>query len=122
MQLERMELYGELRSGRLDLLQFLDNAGIGRVPQDRQPGECGEDLLQELQSLGCQLGCEKAGPCDVSSRTCKASNEASRNRITDGRHNDGDRLGRLPCGVGGLPSGSHDNVNVSLSEVVSERW
>src|SRR5262245_38911554 len=45
-QLELVELYSEQRCGRLDLLQLLEDAGIGGTPQDRHPGERREGVLQ----------------------------------------------------------------------------
>ena len=79
-----------------------------------------ENIIQQLQSLGSQLGREKAGSRDVPSRSRKARNEAGSYRIADGGHDDGDGLGRLPCGVGRLGSRRQDDVDVSLGEVGSQ--
>ena len=79
-------------------------------------------LGRTLQAFGRQFGRKKAGACDVSSWPCEAGNEASSYRVTNRDHDNGDRLGRLPCGVGGLGSRGQDDVDdLALNELGGKR-
>src|SRR5262249_61967911 len=75
-----------------------------------------------LQAFGRQLGRKKAGARDVPSRPREGGDEASSYRVANGSHDDGDRLGRLPCGVGGLGSSGQDGVNLALNELGGKCW
>ena len=61
----------------LYLLHLLDDAGVGGISTGRPTREsAGTDLLQELQSLGGQLGRHEAEPRDVPARSGEARDEA----------------------------------------------
>ena len=74
-------------------------------------------LGRTLQAFGRQFGRKKAGACDVSSRPREAGDEASSYRVANGGHDDGDRLGRFPCGVGGLGPSGQDGVDLALNKL-----
>src|SRR5262245_24163322 len=121
VQLERVELHSESWRRHLDLFQFLNDAGVGSTPEDSQAGQCRKNLLQQLQAFGRQFGRKKAGACNVSSRPGEAGDEASRYRVANGCHDDGNRLGRLPSGVGRLGSSRQDSVDLALNELGGKR-
>jgi hypothetical protein len=121
VQLERVELHSESWRRHLYLFQFLNDAGIGGTPEDSQAGQCRKNLLQQLQALGRQFGRKKARACDVSSRPREAGDEASSYWVANGCHDDRDRLGRLPCGVGRLGSSRQNGVDLALNELGGKR-
>src|SRR5262245_2857976 len=120
VQLERMELQPESWRRRLDLFQFLNDTGVGCTPEHSQAGQGRKNLLQQLQAFGRQFGRKKAGACDVSSWPREAGDEPSSDRVANGSHHNGDRLGCLSRRVGGLRSGGQDDVDLALNELGGE--
>src|SRR5262249_44257162 len=70
---------------------------IGRVREDGHMADLGDGLLEQLQLFGDDFQTGAAGhPCDVPARAREARDEPGANRITNGNHDDGDRLGGVP--------------------------
>src|SRR5437899_151591 len=82
--------------------------GIGRVPEDRNTGQLGNNLLEQLQTLWAELPEENRASRDVPTWLGQARNDPVTHRIDRGRKNDRDRPRRILCGEG---SGrrEHDN-------------
>ncbi len=67
---------------------------IGRVREDGHTADLGDGLLEQLQLSGDDFQAGIAGhPCDVPARAREARDEPGANRIANGNHDDGDRLG-----------------------------
>jgi hypothetical protein len=67
---------------------------IGRVREDGHTADLGDGLLEQLQLFGDDFQAGVAGhPCDVPARAREARDEPGANRIANGNHDDGDRLG-----------------------------
>ena len=67
---------------------------IGRVREDGHTADLGDGLLEQLQLFGEHFQAGAAGhPCDVPARAREARDEPGANRIANGNHDDGDRLG-----------------------------
>ena len=67
---------------------------IVRVREDGHTADLGGGLLEQLQLFGDDFQAGAAGhPCDVPARAREARDEPGANRIANGNHDDGDRLG-----------------------------
>ena len=67
---------------------------IGRVREDGHTADLGDGLLEQPQLFGDDFQAGVAGhPCDVPARAHEARDEPGANRIANGNHDDGDRLG-----------------------------
>ena len=54
--LQRLKREAQLLRRTLNLAPGQRGNPVGRVPQHRNPGNAGRDLLQQLQALGRQIG------------------------------------------------------------------
>src|SRR5499427_9619988 len=78
---------------------LLSRAGGTHCPGSRagHTADLGDGLLEQLQLFGDDFQAGAAGhPCDVPARAREARDESGANRIANGNHDDGDRLGGVP--------------------------
>src|SRR5207253_5984478 len=71
------------------------------LPEDRDPTDPRNGLLEQFQTLADELRGESGQPCDIAARPREASDEPAPNRIASRTEHDGDSLGRLLRGQGG---------------------
>ena len=65
------------------------------IPEDRHRRRGRDELLEQLESLPGRLYRLKAQPREVPARVSEALDDPDAHRIAGGRHDDGDRRGRL---------------------------
>ena len=71
------------------------------LPEDSDPTDPRNGLLEQLQTLADELRSEDGQPRDIAARPRKAGDEPVRNRIGDSSEDNGDGPGRLLGGQGG---------------------
>jgi len=91
--LQGLALYTEHSRGQLGLAKV--GIRVIRIPEDAHSGNPGCHLLEQLQSLPCQLIMDECHPRDVATRAGEIRHESRLNRIVAGPHDDWDRSGRL---------------------------
>src|SRR2546425_1771639 len=114
--LERVSRQSELLRGRLGGSPT-HLASAARIPQQCDPAHPWNDLRQQLQSLGDELGVLKRQPGDIPAGPGKALDEAEREGLVNDRHDDLDGCGRLLDGANGLRSRGHDDVHGQCDEL-----
>jgi hypothetical protein len=93
---------------------------IGRIPEHGGAREPWNSLLEELHTFSFQLRSQDGKSRDISSRAREAHHEPTPNGIGRGRHDDGDRPGRLHgCESAGRPRG-HDDDRIETDQVGRE--
>ena len=106
------------RAGRaLRLLVVEYGAPDVRIPEHRDSGEAGNNLLQQVQSLPAELRRHAAITGDVSARTCQAHDEAGPDRIGAVGHHDRDRLRLLLDRRNPFIGGRHDDVHLDAHQL-----
>ena len=71
------------------------------LPEDSDPTDPRNGLLEQFQALANQLWGEGGLARDIAARPRKAGDESVRNRIDSRREDNGDSRGRLPGGQSG---------------------
>src|SRR6185295_4640575 len=90
------------------------------MPQDRDEGDPRQTFPEQLQVLGYQLRPQEGGPREIATGSGEAGHEAVSDRVAHGGRDDGDRLGRLPCGAGRRGSEGHDEIGLEADELGSQ--
>ena len=73
-----------------------------RIGEDPHPREARDRLPEEIESLAVQVGDDVGDAGDVAARSGQGADEAVRDRVVGGRHDDGDG-GRRRRGPPGWP-------------------
>src|SRR5262245_42334347 len=89
--LQELKLHSQRPGGDVQFSYREPVVRIVRVREDSHTADLGDGLLEQLQLFGDPFQAGAAGhPCDVPAR---AREEPGANRIANGNHDDGDRLG-----------------------------
>jgi len=80
----------------------------------------GERFLEQLQTLGNQLGAEEGQPRDIPTRPRDAGDQAVSDRIAHNRRHNGDTGGRLLCGTGHGRTHHDDEVDLETGQLCRE--
>jgi hypothetical protein len=71
------------------------HTGIGRIPQDRKPGNSRIQRAKYFETFGAQLWRHQGITGYISARPCETRDETDTDGITDGSEHDRDRIGGL---------------------------
>ena len=87
------------------------------MPEDSDPTDPRNGLLELFQTLNDQLRGEDGRPRDITARPRKAGDEPVRNRIANTSEDNGQGPGRLLGGQsGGCASCGHDHINLERNQ------
>ena len=90
------------------------------MPEDGDPIDPRYDLLEQFQTLACDLWGEKRQARGIAARSRQAGDEPAPHRVGGPRENDGDGPGRLPRGQRGRCAGDHDDVDLERNQLGRE--
>src|SRR5262245_64957650 len=90
--------------------------GICRIQQKAYFGQPGQDLLEQLKSLRCELRIEEGQSSHVTVGSREARHEPRRLSITARRHHNGDRGCSLFRGKDARRPMSDDHVDVATNQ------
>ena len=119
-RLHGLQLYAQCPGRILRVSHLQCVAGIGRIPEEGHPRDLGDDLLEQLQLLPDQIGQHQGQPGDVSSWAREAGDESHRHRISNDRHDDGDRCGHSLCRLDRRRTTCHDDVHLETDQLGRE--
>jgi hypothetical protein len=86
------------------------------MPEDSDPSDPGNSLLEQFQTLADELRGEGGQPRDIAARPRKAGDEPAQNRIGSSSENNGDSPGRLLGGQDGEAVCGHDDINLQRNQ------
>ncbi len=86
------------------------------LPEDSDPTDPRNSLLEQFQTLADELRGEKGQPRDIFARPRKAGDEPARNRIGDSSEDNGEGFGRLLGGQGLGCAWGHDDINLERNQ------
>jgi hypothetical protein len=81
------------------------------MPEDSDPTDPRNGLLEQFQTLGDELRAEAGQPRDIAARPRKAGDESVHNRIGTSSEDNGDSPGRLLGGQGVGCACGQDDIN-----------
>src|SRR5262249_26105374 len=95
---------------------------IGRVREDRNPADLGDDLLEQRELFANYFWADAEGqPRDVPARAREARDEPEANRIgATGNHDDGDRRGSVLGCRHSLRPHRYDDVDLEPDQLARE--
>jgi hypothetical protein len=93
-----VERNSEFCAGHFSGLQGRSVRGLRGTKEHAEPCRVRHDLLQYLQPLGGEVGCQHRQTRDVSAGASETRHVPEADRVGMGCEHDGDRLGHLPDG------------------------
>src|SRR5262249_53119521 len=94
---------------------------VARSPEDGHAGEFRNSLLQKFQSFPAYLWGKGRQSSNVSSRSCKASDESVGNGVANLRHDNGNRSCRFFGGTGCCRTTRDDDIHLETHQLGDER-
>lgn len=110
----------ELLGRTLHIFQHECGVWIGRLPEEGNAGGRGHGLLEQLQPFAFQGEVQRGESGEIAARACEAGDETRSNRVTAGRHHDGDRAGRVLSRLRRWRPPRHDDINHEPNQVGGE--
>ena len=102
------EAHAQLRRRPLRGSQIQGMRRVAGIPDNRETRRPGQQLTQQLQPLGTQLGVDRRYAGDVATRARQAGNEPGAHCVAAGRHDDGHCGRGRARRTGGRIAGSND--------------